>query len=136
MDVEEDVFFADLSKWISLLILDDEDEDGLIDPSLSLQALSHTAINPIPPSIIPYEQSCPREIKGTGVFIPRCSVPNRKNRSNKSGPYNNSSHSHHNHHQKQQQQPDKSRAVHRVSNGDASGVPRSNCYNNNSRWLR
>ena len=36
-ELEDDLFFADLSKQISLLIMDDDDEDPLGDcPSLSL----------------------------------------------------------------------------------------------------
>lgn len=38
MELEDDLFFADLSKQISLLIMDDDDED----PSVSFQVLHHT----------------------------------------------------------------------------------------------
>lgn len=38
MEVEDDLLFADLSKQISLLIMDDDDEDPVATcPSVSLQ---------------------------------------------------------------------------------------------------
>lgn len=41
MEVEDDSFFADLSKQISLLIMDDDEEDPVANcPSVSLQVLS------------------------------------------------------------------------------------------------
>lgn len=42
MEVEDDLFFADLSKQISLLIMDDDEEDPVANcPSVSLQVLLH-----------------------------------------------------------------------------------------------
>ncbi|GMP77039.1 hypothetical protein CsSME_00033455 [Camellia sinensis var. sinensis] len=43
MEVEDDVFFADLNKQISLLIMDDDDGDDPVAhcPSVSLQVLHH-----------------------------------------------------------------------------------------------
>lgn len=41
MEVEDDSFFADLSKQISLLIMDDDEEDPVTNcPSVSPQVLS------------------------------------------------------------------------------------------------
>lgn len=41
MEIEDDLFFQDLSKQISLLIMDDDDEDPVVHcPSVSLQVLS------------------------------------------------------------------------------------------------
>ncbi|KAI3459356.1 hypothetical protein Pfo_016019 [Paulownia fortunei] len=83
LELEYDVFFADLSKQISLLIMDD-DEDSLIAhcPSVNLQAFNQ-AIHPAATqaSFLSYDQqTCSkRESKGTGVFIPRSSHPRRKN---------------------------------------------------------
>ncbi|RYR11892.1 hypothetical protein Ahy_B04g069409 [Arachis hypogaea] len=71
MELEDDLFFADLSKEIALLIMEEEEEeeqDTLIitSPAESLQ----------------------RESKGTGVFIPQATQPrrnkNRRGRSNNS----------------------------------------------------
>nr|XP_009765483.1 PREDICTED: uncharacterized protein LOC104217028 [Nicotiana sylvestris] len=80
---QDDLFFADLSKQISLLIMDDdEDENASANyrPSAdSLQVFSQV----IHPAIrTPYvnEQNSRRASKGTGVFIPRSSQPRRKNR--------------------------------------------------------
>lgn len=42
MEVEDDLFFADLSKQISLLIMDDDEADPVANcPSVSLQVLLH-----------------------------------------------------------------------------------------------
>ncbi|OIT28188.1 PREDICTED: uncharacterized protein LOC109212958 [Nicotiana attenuata] len=82
MEVEDDLFFADLSKQISLLIMDDDEDENssAYRPSPhSLQVFSQV----IHPAIrTPYvnEQNSRRESKGTGVFIPRSSHPRRKNR--------------------------------------------------------
>lgn len=97
MEVEDDLFFADLSKQISLLIMDDEEVDPLANcPSVSLQALSR-ANNTHPQaaqSPFLHEQTCKRESKGTGVFIPQFSQPRRtKNRQGRFGSYNTRSHS-------------------------------------------
>ncbi|XP_058083721.1 uncharacterized protein LOC131231513 [Magnolia sinica] len=124
MEVEDDVFFADLSKRISLLIMDDEDDKELTAshyPSMTLQAFSHVCHSPIAtPSMLACEQTCRRESKGTGVFIPRSTFPRRKIRSGRSAPFNTTC-----------QQPQKSREVsHATNNPDIS---RNYC---NSRVLR
>ncbi|RRT32562.1 hypothetical protein B296_00047569 [Ensete ventricosum] len=62
VEVEDDVFFADLSKQIALLIMDDEEEFPVQCPQLPVQLLAYR-----------------RESKGTGVFIPRSAAPRRKN---------------------------------------------------------
>ncbi|KAF5465648.1 hypothetical protein F2P56_015631 [Juglans regia] len=85
VEVEDDLFFADLNKQISLLIMDDEEDDQVANFPVSYQDLSR-AIHPperFPP--IPYEQiTCRRESKGTGVFIPQLSQPKRKHRQGRS----------------------------------------------------
>ncbi|KAJ8573736.1 hypothetical protein K7X08_010247 [Anisodus acutangulus] len=83
MEVEDDLYFADLSKQISLLIMDDDEHENssAYHPSAhSLQAFSQV-MNPATRAPYVYEQNSRREIsKGTGVFIPRSSHPRRKNR--------------------------------------------------------
>ncbi|XP_022138064.1 uncharacterized protein LOC111009324 [Momordica charantia] len=66
LEVEDDLFFADLSRQLSLLLMD-ENEDPLPHPHVSLQAFIGVS-------------------KGTGVFIPRSLQPVRKQRR---GRYNN-----------------------------------------------
>ncbi|POO02247.1 hypothetical protein TorRG33x02_020310 [Trema orientale] len=88
-EIEDDLFFKDLSKQISLLIMDD-DEDPLANcPSVSLQAFSHVIHHhhhhPPVQSQYLYEQTCRRESKGTGVFIPQSSQPRRKQRQGRFG---------------------------------------------------
>ncbi|XP_065863408.1 uncharacterized protein [Euphorbia lathyris] len=82
MELEDDLFFADLSRQISLLIMDDDDEVPVSSyPSVSFQDLSRGNYYPnraASPYVV--EQSCRRESKGTGVFIPRSSQPRRRNR--------------------------------------------------------
>ncbi|KAK6130335.1 hypothetical protein DH2020_035927 [Rehmannia glutinosa] len=84
LELEDDVFYKDLSKQISLLIMDDDDEDSLAHcPSVNLQAFTQ-AIHPARQASFlnydNYQQTNRRESsKGTGVFIPRSSHPRRKN---------------------------------------------------------
>ncbi|KAI7750493.1 hypothetical protein M8C21_013991 [Ambrosia artemisiifolia] len=78
--VEDDLFFEDLSKRISLLIMDDDEDPTLYCPPVSFQVLSqtiHTNHNQIPSF---NEQNGRREIKGTGVFIPQSSTNSRRNK--------------------------------------------------------
>ncbi|VVB15155.1 unnamed protein product [Arabis nemorensis] len=83
LELDDDVFFADISKQISLLIMD---EDEHLNPvslssssSLSFQGLFRGGYQTAP-YMYHQEQS-----KGTGVFIPKSSQPRRR----------------HHHHQKQ-----------------------------------
>ncbi|KAJ0035406.1 hypothetical protein Pint_24885 [Pistacia integerrima] len=104
MEVEDDLFFADLSKQISLLIMDDDEDPVARCPSVSFQAFSR-ANHPTAPSPFFYEQSCRRESKGTGVFIPQSTQPRRKHRQGRFSSFNSKSHRHH----------DKARTVSQVS---------------------
>ncbi|KAK1395206.1 DNA polymerase epsilon subunit B like [Heracleum sosnowskyi] len=83
----DDLFYADISKQISLLIMEDDDDihlpvSGCRYPSASLQPFSRV-IHPRPTtqSQMFYEQSRQKEqSKGTGVFIPLSTQPRRKNK--------------------------------------------------------
>ncbi|CAJ2658411.1 unnamed protein product [Trifolium pratense] len=87
MELEDDLFFANLSKEIALLIMD-EDEDPLVSqPPNSLQAYSR-AIHPPPQFDYFYEQALiRRESKGTGVFIPQATQPRRRHKKGRSNSY-------------------------------------------------
>ncbi|KAL4387112.1 hypothetical protein GQ457_09G011530 [Hibiscus cannabinus] len=79
VELEDDIFFADLSKQISLLIMDDDDP-LLRYPSVSIQGFTG-AKHPTAQSPYLQEQMFRRESKGTGVFIPKSSQqPRRKHR--------------------------------------------------------
>ncbi|XP_058076972.1 uncharacterized protein LOC131225463 [Magnolia sinica] len=122
MEVEDDVFFADLSKQIALLIMDDEDERSHAHcPSVSLQAFSHV-YHPLTTPAVVYDPNCMRGSKGTGVFIPRSSLPRRRNRSTR---FTSSSHT------KSCKHSDKSRVTN-VTRSDAD----LSCNYCNSRVLR
>lgn len=41
MEMEDDMFFADLNRQISLLIMDDDEDPNALCPSTSLQVLHH-----------------------------------------------------------------------------------------------
>ncbi|KAH1047558.1 hypothetical protein J1N35_038342 [Gossypium stocksii] len=85
VEVEDDLFFADLSKQISLLIMDDDDDSVVRYPSVSLQAFTG-ANYPIAQCPFVQKQMCRRESKGTGVFIPKSSQqPRRKHRQGRYG---------------------------------------------------
>ncbi|KAL5995904.1 hypothetical protein ACLOJK_025977 [Asimina triloba] len=103
-EVEDDAFFADLSKRISLLIMDDDDHDASSShnacccPSVSSQAFSHVYRGPLAAPPMVYEANVTRARQGTGVFIPR-SIPRKKSRS---GRFTSSHHAkHHKHSDKQ-----------------------------------
>nr|GEU68563.1 hypothetical protein [Tanacetum cinerariifolium] len=83
--VEDDLFFADLSKRISLLIMDDDEDPTLHCPPVSFQVLSQT-IHPIHNQIPSYHEQngSRRESKGTGVFIPRSSNNPRRSKQSRS----------------------------------------------------
>ncbi|XP_008797044.1 uncharacterized protein LOC103712332 [Phoenix dactylifera] len=92
MEVEDDAFFADLSKQIALLIMDDDDQEFPVQrPSLPIQGFPY-----IPQTIMPPPSGCEvayrRESKGTGVFIPRSTLPRGKNKPGRSTPINTNSH--------------------------------------------
>ncbi|KAI3948092.1 hypothetical protein MKX01_014691 [Papaver californicum] len=78
MEIEDDLFFADLSKEIALLIMDDDDDHPVVGCPKSVSIQQVFSHRPAVQSPLLYEQT--REVKGTGVFIPR-SLPRRKNRS-------------------------------------------------------
>ncbi|KAG6485103.1 uncharacterized protein LOC122012575 [Zingiber officinale] len=92
MEAEEDVFFADLSRQLALLVMDDEEQlpVHMQCPPLPLRELPYMPQIMMPPSSHGYDQVAYRRemSKGTGVFIPRStSAPRRKNRSrNKCSP--------------------------------------------------
>ncbi|PWA52986.1 hypothetical protein CTI12_AA449590 [Artemisia annua] len=88
--VEDDLFFADLSKRISLLIMDDDEDPTLHCPPVSFQVLSQT-IHPIHNQIPSYHEQngSRRESKGTGVFIPRSSNNPRRSKQSRSKSSNN-----------------------------------------------
>ncbi|CAK8564343.1 unnamed protein product [Lathyrus sativus] len=89
VELEDDLFFADLSKQISLLIMDEDEENPLSSchHQHSLQSFSGAIYRPPPQSNIMYEQMGLRrqESKGTGVFIPQSTTqPRRKQRKGRS----------------------------------------------------
>ncbi|MQL76256.1 hypothetical protein Taro_008626 [Colocasia esculenta] len=86
LELEDDLFFADLSQRIALLIMDDDGgETEALRPQRpsSLQGLYHASL-PAVPSLLFYEQAYGRQVRGTGVFIPQFSLPRRKQRAGKS----------------------------------------------------
>ncbi|XP_010546850.1 PREDICTED: uncharacterized protein LOC104818805 [Tarenaya hassleriana] len=120
LELEDDVFFADISKQISLLIMDEDDEQDPVSvcSSVSFQGLLggnyQTASAGVGVSPYAYEQSCrTRESKGTGVFIPRSSSqPRRKQHSQKQGRFSSFNPKPQSHQQRQfQQQHDNSRTL-------------------------
>ncbi|KAL8047868.1 hypothetical protein ABFX02_07G028000 [Erythranthe guttata] len=102
LELDDDVFFKDLSKQISLLIMDDDEPaDSLVHrPSLNLQGYNNQGIiNPArqeASSFVSYDnhnhnqnQTSKRDqSKGTGVFIPRSSSNPRRKNVNKQGRFN------------------------------------------------
>ncbi|KAL7105168.1 hypothetical protein ACP275_07G028000 [Erythranthe tilingii] len=100
LELDDDVFFKDLSKQISLLIMDDDEPaDSLVHrPSLNLQGYNNQGINPARQASLfvnydnhnhNHNQTSKRDqSKGTGVFIPRSSSNPRRKNVNKQGRFN------------------------------------------------
>ncbi|QCD79867.1 hypothetical protein DEO72_LG2g185 [Vigna unguiculata] len=87
VELEDDLFFADLSKQISLLIMDEEDEHPLASsPQEHHFQTYYSSGSFYPPSQsgILYEHDLRRQSKGTGVFIPQSTQPRRKHRKGRS----------------------------------------------------
>ncbi|XP_074587704.1 uncharacterized protein LOC141843545 [Curcuma longa] len=83
VEAEDDVFFADLSRQIALLIMDDEEQlpVHMQYPPLPVQELPYMPQMMMPPTYGYDQAAYTREMsKGTGVFIPRSTTPRRKNR--------------------------------------------------------
>ncbi|XP_008792990.2 uncharacterized protein LOC103709446 [Phoenix dactylifera] len=94
MEVEDDVLFAELSKQIARLIMEDDEEEFPVKcPSLPVQGFPCMPQTIMPPPY-GYELAYRRESKGTGVFIPRSTLPRRKNKSGRSIPDYTNSHKH------------------------------------------
>lgn len=85
LELDDDVFFKDLSRQISLLIMDDDDGTDDVSlvrcPSVNFQAFNQTILPTAQPSFLHYNQQMNKrdQSKGTGVFIPRSMNPGRKN---------------------------------------------------------
>ncbi|XP_038998021.1 uncharacterized protein LOC120123101 [Hibiscus syriacus] len=83
-EVEDDVFFADLNKQISLLIMDDDNDEPVATyPSVSFQTFCGANYQTGRPPHL--------ESKGTGVFIPRSLQPTRKHGQRRFTSFNNNS---------------------------------------------
>ncbi|CAL9167301.1 unnamed protein product [Musa hybrid cultivar] len=121
VEVEDDVFFADLAKQIALLIMDDEEEFPVHSPQLPVQELPCMPQIMIPPPQS-YQVAYRRESKGTGVFIPCSTAPRKKNRPRRSSPSPPDSNPH--------RQLGKSAAV--VSHVTGNNIIYSNHYSNSS----
>ncbi|CAA6669031.1 unnamed protein product [Spirodela intermedia] len=88
-ELEDDLFFADLSERIALLIMEEKDDDddggGAAEEFFwrrRREGIPFQAFAAAPPSLP--ERPGVRGIRGTGVFIPQSSLPRRKPRNGKS----------------------------------------------------
>ncbi|XP_057430212.1 uncharacterized protein LOC130723253 [Lotus japonicus] len=89
MELEDDLYFADLSKEIALLLMDEHEDPLASYPADSLQVFPGAIQYPPPQFAFLYEQALRRDqSKGTGVFIPQATQPIR--RKQRKGRYNNS----------------------------------------------
>ncbi|KAJ4779414.1 S100P-binding protein [Rhynchospora pubera] len=104
MEIEDDLFFAELSEQIALLIMDEEEEFPLQCQPLPLQGFNHVPQAMVPPLYTYYDVAYTGESKGTGVFIPRFTAPKRKHRAGRSGSNNASAHKNNANSQKRHQE--------------------------------
>ncbi|KAL1211803.1 hypothetical protein V5N11_023793 [Cardamine amara subsp. amara] len=82
LELDDDVFFADISKQINLLITDEDEQIPIsLSSSVSFQGLFRGNYQTSATPYMMYHEQMNynlRESKGTGVFIPRCSQPRKK----------------------------------------------------------
>ncbi|CAF2126450.1 hypothetical protein BRARA_C03139 [Brassica rapa] len=80
LELDDDVFFADISKQINLLITDEDEQNPISLSSSVFQGLlrENYQTSATPFKMYHEQNYIARESKGTGVFIPRCSQPRRK----------------------------------------------------------
>ncbi|KAF2548644.1 hypothetical protein F2Q70_00023909 [Brassica cretica] len=85
LELDDDVFYADISKQINLLITDEDEHNPIsLSSPISFQQKQGLFRENYQASATPYmmyhEQNYNqvKESKGTGVFIPRCSQPRRR----------------------------------------------------------
>ncbi|PKA54843.1 hypothetical protein AXF42_Ash000678 [Apostasia shenzhenica] len=107
MELEDDVLFADLSRQIALLIMEDEEISassagagagagaGVVQefpicyypaPVQGCYYEFTQAMMMMPPSNTCYKLGCTRESRGTGVFIPKSSLPRGRSKQFKGSP--------------------------------------------------
>ncbi|KAJ4898450.1 Uncharacterized protein Rs2_25244 [Raphanus sativus] len=81
LELDDDVFFADISKQINLLITDEDEQIPISLSSSIFQGLFRENYQTSSTPHMMYHEknySLLKESKGTGVFIPRCTQPRRK----------------------------------------------------------
>ncbi|VVA96651.1 unnamed protein product [Arabis nemorensis] len=83
LELDDDVFFADISKQLNLLITDEDEQNPIsLSSSVSFQGLFRESYQTSATPYMMYQEQINynqiRESKGTGVFIPRCSQPRRR----------------------------------------------------------
>ncbi|KAF2586158.1 hypothetical protein F2Q70_00037675 [Brassica cretica] len=80
LELDDDVFFAHIRKQINLLITDEDENNPIsLSSSVSFQSMSRENYQTLATPLY-HEQNynLTRASKGTGVFIPRCSQPRKK----------------------------------------------------------
>ncbi|ESQ41930.1 hypothetical protein EUTSA_v10014937mg [Eutrema salsugineum] len=130
LELDDDLFFADISKQISLLIMDEDEQLNPVSLSSSSDSLSFQGMFRGGYQTVPYmyrqEQS-----KGTGVFIPKSSHPRRRPH-HKNGRFSSfNAKQQHSLHQNRQQYHDNSRSTvttHNNNNNNKSSMIASNVH--------
>ncbi|KAF8087953.1 hypothetical protein N665_0558s0004 [Sinapis alba] len=84
LELDDDVFFADISKQISLLIMDEDEQLNPVSLSSSSSSLSFQGVFRGGYQTAPY-MNHQEQSKGTGVFIPKCYQSRRRPRQPKQG---------------------------------------------------
>ncbi|CAH2072383.1 unnamed protein product [Thlaspi arvense] len=133
LELDDDVFFADISKQISLLIMDEDEQLNPVSLSSSSASLSFQGMfrggYQTAPYVYHQEQS-----KGTGVFIPKSSQPRRRPHHPKQGRFTSfNAKQQHALHQNRQQYQDNSRSAvpthyNKSNNNNRSSMITSNAH--------
>ncbi|XP_009126307.2 uncharacterized protein LOC103851215 [Brassica rapa] len=121
IELDDDVFFADISKQISLLIMDEDEQLNPVSLSTS-SALAFQGMFRGSYQTAPYMYH-KEPSKGTGVFIPKSSQSRRRPHHPKQGRFNSfNAKQQHSLHQNKQQYHDNSRCTHTTHNNKSSMI--------------
>ncbi|KAJ4910719.1 Uncharacterized protein Rs2_05340 [Raphanus sativus] len=126
LELDDDVFFADISKQISLLIMDEDEQLNHV--SLSTSSLAFQGMFRGSYQTAPYMYH-KEPSKGTGVFIPKSSQSRRRPHHPKQGRFSSFNAKQHNPlHQNRQQYQDNSRCTLTTHSNNKSSMITNNVH--------
>ncbi|KAJ0238606.1 Uncharacterized protein HA466_0237860 [Hirschfeldia incana] len=123
LELDDDVFFADISKQISLLIMDEDEQLNSVSLSTSSLAFQGMFRGSYQTGPYMYHKEPTQPSKGTGVFIPKSSQSRRRPHHQKQGRFSSfNAKQQHSLHQNRQQYQDNLRCTLTTHNNNKSSM--------------